>query len=238
MYRPSGDSRSIVTLAPGPRRVATSRDRRGSIRRRTRVVWPVRIHSPPPAQARAVTAAGWRMSSRRASPAGGRADVPQAQRQSPWTRWRGWPRRGRRPGPRPRVVAHLDRDASPFVMSHRWTAPSTWPDASSEPSGEKARARAAASWPLRWCSAVRSMWVRVRERRSQSRIPPSAPATASTSAAGESATSFVAGGSPKAPWSRQRTGPLGPQGRGVQRSQRHRQPTGGSGAGTGAGCSR
>ena len=77
--RPSGERTSRLTSASGPRIVARSRERCGSVSRRTLDAWPVRIHSPPPVQARAVTPDGWRTSSRRASPAERRPHVPQAQ---------------------------------------------------------------------------------------------------------------------------------------------------------------
>ena len=66
--------------------------------------------------------------------------------------------------------------------------PSTWPEARSAPSGEKARASASASWPVRRCKSVRRVSSLARVCRFQTRIAPSVPAAARTSFTGERAT--------------------------------------------------
>ena len=66
---------------------------------------------------------------------------------------------------------------------------------------------ASASWPVRWCISVRRVLTRVRECRSQRRMPPSDPATASRSRTGERTVVWVAGGSPKVASSRKAAAP-------------------------------
>jgi len=151
-------------------------------------------------QARAVTPAGWRTSSRRASPARAAPTSRGAgsRRGSPW---RG--SRRRREGERPHrlVVAQVGPAPPRPSPCPRGAPPRPRGRGEERAVGEKASESAAASWPVRRCRSVRSTLARFRERRSHNRMAPSAPATASRSVAGESAASLVAGGSPKVPTS-------------------------------------
>ena len=148
----------------------------------------------PAAQASAVTAGGLAQQLAPRLAGESRAHVPQPQVRV--ERAGGERRPVRREGERPRPPASWRRrtgTSSPFAMSQRWTMPSTWAEARSEPSGEKREGEGGGVVAgLRRCRSVRRTWARSRgggprggwprrRRPARARRPP-----------GDSAASFVA----------------------------------------------
>jgi len=170
MIRPSGERASRFTRPSGPRSVLRRRERCRVEEGAGRGGVAVRIDSPPFRPGEAVTPAGWRISSRRASPASG-AHVPEAQVRVE----RAGGEVARRAESRVPTDSSWRRrtgTSSAFAMSHRCTTPSTCAEARSEPSarrpgrgrrvvaGAAGAGRSAARWPGCASAGPRGGWRR------------------------------------------------------------------------------
>ena len=156
--RPSGEPQSRLTGASGPRSVAVRRPVAVSITRSTRFAVAGDQEASVGHEGERRHRGRLPHQLARALP---RRAPPPRPRASTWSRRRPSPacgRRGRRRGRSrsPARGAGGPVTSSPRATSQRWMLPSTWPDASSAPSGENASASARASWPVRRCSSVRS----------------------------------------------------------------------------------